>query len=213
MINIDTVPVTLFYQNCRIIYDDSRAAVVCDPGGDVEEIMAHLEKQKLTCVFILLTHAHLDHIGGAAEISRLTGAPIVGPAAEDRFLITHMDDQASGFGMPRSEGFTPEFVKDGQTVKLLPELEMQVIATPGHTPGGVCYYSEQEKILLSGDTLFAGSIGRTDFPRGSLDDLLNSIRKKLLVLPDDTQVLSGHGPDTTIAREKNANEFLKGFYQ
>ncbi|MCR5536127.1 MAG: MBL fold metallo-hydrolase [Succinivibrio sp.] len=206
---IEVVTVTPFMQNCRIIADlEQRLAIVCDPGGQAAQLSSYLEALKLNLQAIILTHGHLDHIGGAPELSRLTGCPIIGPLEQDAFLFKHVTDQAQAFGLPHCEPFVPEFVQDGQELKLLSSLTLRVLATPGHTPGGVCFYCEQEQFLLCGDTLFAGSIGRTDFPRGSFNDLITSIRERLLTLPDETRVLPGHGPDSTLGEERRSNPYL-----
>lgn len=214
MLKIATIPTTAFAQNTRIIADeDKHIAVVSDPGGNAYDLYQILSTHELTLKAIILTHGHLDHVGGAAELARLTGAEIIGPAKEDFFLIESLSSQAELFGLSSSGEFTPSYVKDNEVIKLFEDYEFKVIATPGHTPGGVCYYCEKAGFLLAGDSLFAGSIGRCDFPRSSMDDLLTSLKEKILILPDDTKVLSGHGPDTTIGREKAENPYLNGeFY-
>ena len=214
MLKIATIPTTAFAQNTRIIADEDRhIAVVSDPGGNASDIYKILNNHELTLKAIILTHGHLDHVGGAAELSRLTGAQIIGPANEDFFLIESLSSQAELFGLSSSGDFTPSYVKDNEVLKLFDDYEFKVITTPGHTPGGVCYYCEKAGLLLAGDSLFAGSIGRCDFPRSSMDDLLTALKEKILTLPDDTKVLSGHGPDTTIGREKADNPYLNGeFY-
>ena len=214
MLKIATIPTTAFAQNTRIIADeDKQIAVVSDPGGNAAELYKILSNHELTLKTIILTHGHLDHVGGAAELARLTGAEIIGPAQEDFFLIESLSSQAELFGLSSSGEFTPSYVKDNEVLKLFEDYEFKVITTPGHTPGGVCYYCEKAGFLLAGDSLFAGSIGRCDFPRSSIDDLLTSLKEKILTLPDDTKVLSGHGPDTVIGREKVENPYLNGeFY-
>ena len=214
MLKIATVPTTAFAQNTRIIADeDKHTAVVSDPGGYAADMYKILITHELTLKAIILTHGHLDHVGGVAELSRLTGAKIIGPSNEDFFLIESLDSQAELFGLSSSGNFTPSYVKDNDVLKLFDDYEFKVITTPGHTPGGVCYYCEKAGFLLAGDSLFAGSIGRCDFPRSSMEDLISSLKEKILTLPDDTKVLSGHGPDTTIGREKAENPYLNGeFY-
>ncbi|MBO6258600.1 MAG: MBL fold metallo-hydrolase [Succinivibrio sp.] len=208
-IEIALIQVTPFEENCRVIIDrDSETALVCDPGDSAQQIKAQLDKENLELKAILLTHAHLDHIGAVKELSALTGARIIGPALDDAYLIEHIADQALGLGLPQCEPFTPEYVEDNQELNLIAGLPLKVITTPGHTPGGVCYYCESLKFLLSGDTLFYCSVGRTDFPRGNFEDLRSSIRDKLFSLPDDTAVLCGHGPDTSIGFEKKSNRFV-----
>ena len=214
MLKIATIPTTAFAQNTRIIADENKhIAVVSDPGSNASDLYKILNTHELTLKVIILTHGHLDHVGGAAELSRLTGAKIIGPSNEDSFFIESLNSQAELFGLSSSGDFTPSYVKDNDVLKLFDDYEFKVITTPGHTPGGVCYFCEKAGFLLAGDSLFAGSIGRCDFPRSNMDDLLTSLKEKILILPDDTKVLSGHGPDTTIGREKTDNPYLNGeFY-
>lgn len=214
MLKIATIPTTAFAQNTRIIADENKhIAVVADPGSNASDLYKILNTHELTLKVIILTHGHLDHVGGAAELSRLTGAKIIGPSNEDSFLIESLNSQAELFGLSSSGDFTPSYVKDNDVLKLFDDYEFKVITTPGHTPGGVCYFCEKAGFLLAGDSLFAGSIGRCDFPRSNMDDLLTSLKEKILILPDDIKVLSGHGPDTTIGREKTDNPYLNGeFY-
>jgi hydroxyacylglutathione hydrolase len=204
-LNISVIPATAFMQNCRIFSNEEGGeAFVCDPGDKAREIACMLEDADLTLKGIVLTHAHLDHIGGVAELHSLTGAPIIGPCAEDQALIGAIAEQSHGLGLRECPAFEPRFVKDGEKIRLgsLPELE--AIATPGHTPGGACYYCAGEKFVLTGDTLFQLSMGRTDFPGGDDDAIYASLRK-LMQLPDDTKVLPGHGMDSTIGFERENN--------
>ncbi len=208
MIKIEIINVTVYGQNCRLIYDDkTRKAFVVDPGGNAELIKSTADKLDLTIEKILITHGHLDHIGAVKILQDLTGAKIIGPSIEEKKLISSLPTQALMLGLPLPEGFEFESVYDGEQIEILKDLFLKVITTPGHTKGGVCYYCEQERFLLSGDTLFCGSIGRTDFPGGSYDEIISSIKEKLLILPDETKVLSGHGEDSTIGYERSYNPF------
>lgn len=209
-LKISVVPVTPFMENLRILIDEERhEAVVCDPGDAAAEVNAALEAAGITLKAIILTHGHLDHTGGVGTLAELSKAPVIGPALEDEFLVTGIKSQAKMLGLSECPPFAPRYVRDGEELQLFsdPSFAFKIIATPGHTPGGVCYYCENEKILLSGDTLFQGSIGRSDFPRGDYDTLIASV-KRLMELPEDTAVLPGHGPDSTIGWEIKHNPFI-----
>lgn len=209
MIKLLQLNVTVYGQNCRIIYNEtSHEALVVDPGGNCEQIERLLDEHKLKLNAILLTHGHLDHIGAVAQLVASTNAKVIGPGIEDSSLIQGIANQASMLGLPYVESFDFKAVNDGEILTPIPSLSFKVLKTPGHTPGGVCYYCEDFSFVLTGDTLFCGSIGRTDFPGGSYEDLIDSIYQKLLELPDDTRVLSGHGEDSSIGYERKANPFL-----
>ncbi len=209
MIKLLQLNVTAYGQNCRIIYDEaSKQALVVDPGGDFEHIKKELEAHELKVTTILLTHGHLDHIGAVAQLAQDTKAQIIGPAIEDKALIEGISEQSMMLGLPSVESFDFKDVYDGEKITPIPNLTFMVLKTPGHTPGGVCFYCESFSFVLTGDTLFSGSIGRTDFPGGSYDALIDSVHSKLMQLPDETRVLSGHGEDSTIGYERHHNPFL-----
>lgn len=204
-VRIGVIPVTAFMQNCRIIArEGGHDAIAVDPGDRANEIACMAEDADLHLSGIVITHAHLDHIGGAADLQELTGAPIYGPCIEDQALIDAIPRQSESLGLRQCRSFKPQFVSDGQILKIgdLPALE--VIATPGHTPGGACYYCKEEGFVLTGDTLFQLSMGRTDFPGGDEDAIYESL-VKLMRLPDATKVLPGHGMDSTIGFERENN--------
>jgi glyoxylase-like metal-dependent hydrolase (beta-lactamase superfamily II) len=194
--------------NCSILGDEvSREAIVVDPGGDVSRIVATLEKHRLTVRQIIVTHAHIDHIAGAQRLKQLTGAPIL-YNQNDLPLVRMMDVQAGWLGIPTPEVSLPDAsLEDGQTVSIA-GLSGSILHTPGHTEGSVCLYLPQQALLLAGDTLFAGSVGRTDLPGGDTRKLLHSIRTSLLHLPDEVTVIPGHGPGTTIGEERASNPFI-----
>jgi glyoxylase-like metal-dependent hydrolase (beta-lactamase superfamily II) len=213
----EILPVGMLQCNCSIVSDtETREALVIDPGDEVERILELLRKHQLTVKAIVSTHAHIDHVGGLRKLRDATAAPIL-MHADDLELYKALATQAAWIGIP-----TPElteidsFLKEGDTLRWGP-FQARVYHTPGHTRGSLCLYLPREAgaihlpapQLFAGDTLFAGSIGRTDLWGGSLDDILRSIHSKLLVLPDETIVFPGHGNPTTIGRERDANPFLK----
>ncbi|MBE6422527.1 MBL fold metallo-hydrolase [Succinivibrio dextrinosolvens] len=208
MIDYKTVFVSPFMQNCRIFYnEETLEACVIDPGDNADRIMGEIKDRDFTLKAILITHMHLDHVGGVHTLLSMQKVPVYGSAIEDRPLYETLDNQAIAFGLDKTESFDTQWVTDGQILEPITGLKFKVITTPGHTPGGVCYYCEEKKLLVSGDTLFAGSIGRTDFPLGDFDDLIDSIKNKLYKLPPQTDVLSGHGPNSTIADEIEGNPY------
>ena len=195
--------------NCSILGDEvSREAIVVDPGDDISRIAATLEKHHLTVKQIIVTHAHIDHIAGAQRLKHLTGAPIL-YNQNDLPLVKMMDIQAMWLGVPTPEVAPPDAsLEDGQVVSIT-GLTGSILHTPGHTEGSVFLYLPQQELLLAGDTLFAGSVGRTDLPGGNTQKLLQSIRDSLLPLPDEVTVIPGHGPKTTIGEERQSNPFIQ----
>jgi hydroxyacylglutathione hydrolase len=203
------VPVTPFQQNCSVIVDETTGkAAVVDPGGDLDRIMAALEKTGATLEKILLTHGHLDHCSGAAELRRRTGVPIEGPQREDGFWIAQLPQAAANYGFPPAQVFEPDrWLEDGDTVTV-GNAVLGVHHCPGHTPGHIVFYSEAQRLAMVGDVLFAGSIGRTDFPRGDHATLIRSITQKLWPLGEDVTFIPGHGPLSTFGKERESNPFV-----
>ena len=195
--------------NCSILGDEqTREAMVIDPGDEVEEILAILKQQKLTLKQIVVTHAHIDHVGGAMKLKAATGAAIL-MNQNDHALLKMLDMQAAWLGMrPPGAVEVDEAVADGRLLNI-GNISGSVMHTPGHTEGSICLYFEKDKKLIAGDTLFAGSIGRTDLPGGSLQKIMRSLHTRVLALPDDTEVIPGHGPFTTIGDERETNPFLQ----
>lgn len=203
------LPVTPFEQNCSLIWaPDSRRAAVVDPGGDVDAILAGIAERGLHIEKILLTHGHIDHVGGAAELARRLGVPIEGPQREDAFWLDALPEQCRMFGFPDTPALQPDrWLADGDAVTVGNEM-LEVVHTPGHTPGHVCLIHRPSKLALVGDVLFAGSIGRSDFPRGNHGALIRSIREKLFPLGDDFTFIPGHGPKSTFGDERRNNPFV-----
>jgi glyoxylase-like metal-dependent hydrolase (beta-lactamase superfamily II) len=204
----EILPVGPLQCNCSVIGDDvSHEAIVIDPGDDIEDVLAIVRKHKLQVKHIVITHAHIDHVGGAMKMRAATGAPIL-LNQNDYALLKMLDEQAAWIGMD-SPGKVDidQSVGQADTIKA-GSLVADVIHTPGHTEGSVCLYFPTEKKLIAGDTLFAGSIGRTDLPGGSMQKILRSLQDKVLALPDETIVVPGHGPLTTIGEERESNPFL-----
>lgn len=205
------VPVTPFEQNCTIFWcEKTRQAVVIDPGGDVDRILAKLANESLTLAKILVTHGHIDHAGGVAALAEQTGVSIEGPHEEDRFWIEGMTQQSKMFGFPNVRSFEPDrWLKAGDKVSF-GEIELDVLHCPGHTPGHVVFFHAPSRLAQVGDVLFQGSIGRTDFPRGDYDTLINSIQAQLFPLGDDVEFIPGHGPMSNFGEERKYNPFLSG---
>lgn len=195
--------------NCSIIGDEqSREAMVIDPGDQIEDILAILKNERLTVKQIVITHAHIDHVGGAMKLKAATGAPIL-LNKNDQALLKMLDVQAAWIGMRApGEVKVDESADEGSLVKA-GSITGNVIHTPGHTEGSICVYFPEQDTLIAGDTLFAGSIGRTDLPGGSFEKIMRSLHNQVLALPDETQVVPGHGPVTTIGEERESNPFLQ----
>lgn len=202
-------PVTPFEQNCSLIWEpDTRRAAVVDPGGDVDDILAEIAARDLKVEKILLTHGHIDHVGGTAELARRLGVAIEGPQREEAFWLDQLPEQCRMFGFPDTPALTPDrWLEDGDTVTVGDQV-LDVIHTPGHTPGHVCFIHRPSKLAIVGDVLFAGSIGRTDFPRGNHGALIRAIREKLFPLGDDFAFIPGHGPMSTFGAERRNNPFV-----
>ncbi len=211
MIKASIVPVTPFEQNCSILWcERSKRAAVVDPGGDLDRILAAVAKLGVTVEKILITHGHIDHAGGTARLARQLGVPVEGPHEDDRFWIEGMPQQSQRFGFPDVESFEPDrWLHDGDKVTVGEE-SFDVIHAPGHTPGHVVFVHPQARLAIVGDVLFAGSIGRTDFPRGDYQTLIDSIRNKLFPLGDDIVFIPGHGPTSTFGEERAHNPFVGG---
>ncbi|SHE63530.1 Glyoxylase, beta-lactamase superfamily II [Lampropedia hyalina DSM 16112] len=211
MLKHHTIPVTPFQQNCTLVWDDATLqAAVIDPGGELPRILAAVQKLGLKLEQIWLTHAHIDHAGAAGELAQSLQLPIIGPHPQDQFLIDSLPQQSISYGFPLAQSFTPtRWLDEGDTVQIGSEV-LHVRHTPGHTPGHVIFHAPQIRHAFVGDVLFAGSIGRTDFPRGDHDQLIDSIIHKLWPLGDDTRFTPGHGPDSDFARERASNPFVRG---
>ena len=203
------VPVTPFAQNCSLlICEETNRAAAFDPGGDLDRIDQALAETGATLEKVFLTHGHIDHCGQAGEYARRHGVPLEGPQQEDRFWIAQLPEQGKRFGFPRLEAFEPDrWLEDGDTVRFGAQT-LQVIHTPGHTPGHVVFFHEPSRLAIVGDVLFQGSIGRTDFPRGDHAQLIESITKKLWPLGSDVAFVPGHGPMSTFGEERQHNAFV-----
>ncbi len=203
------LPVTPFAQNCTLLWcEETMKGAVVDPGGDIDEIVKAAAQLGIALEKVLLTHGHIDHAGAAAEFAARLHLPIEGPQREDAFWIEQLPHQSQMFGFPHSAAFTPDrWLEDGDTVRV-GKVVLEVIHTPGHTPGHVCFFHRPSKLAIVGDVLFAGSVGRTDFPRGDHRALIDSIRGKLWPLGDDVRFICGHGPMSTFGEERVSNPFV-----
>ncbi len=204
-----TVPVTPFAQNCSLVWcSQTLQAAVIDPGGDLDVLLAEVKRLGLTLGQIWLTHAHIDHAGAAGELSETLGLPIIGPHQADQFWIDGLPQQSQMFGFAPARLFKPtRWLVDGDTVTV-GHCTLQVRHCPGHTPGHVVFYSPEAKRAFVGDVLFAGSVGRTDFPQGNHADLMASIKTRLWPMGDDTVFIPGHGPESTFGRERRTNPYV-----
>jgi hydroxyacylglutathione hydrolase len=205
----ETFPVGPLRCNCTLLANlETLDAIVVDPGDEIADILARLARHHLTLRQIVVTHAHIDHIGGAAHLKRITGAPVLFHQA-DLPILAMLEMQAGWLGIPTPEQVAlDQSAEDGLSAGI-PGLDAEVIHTPGHTPGSICLLFPKQELLLAGDTLFAGSVGRTDLPGGDTKALLRSIHTRLLALPENTLVVPGHGEETTLAQERETNPFLQ----
>lgn len=203
------LPVTAFEQNCSLIWcDRTREAALVDAGGDIERLLAAVQAEGVTLTKLLVTHAHIDHAGAVGELADRLNLPIEGPHEGDQFWIDRLSDQSRMFRFPPSRPFTPtRWLDQGEEVTVGVET-LQVRHCPGHTPGHVVFISETAGVSFVGDVLFAGSIGRTDFPMGDHQTLVDAIRRELWSLPDDMRFVPGHGPMSTIGHERRTNPFV-----
>ncbi len=210
MLRYEIIPVTDYQQNCSLLWcDQTNQAALIDPGGDVALLMDAIKKNQLDLKQIWLTHGHLDHVGGTEELAELSGAKIIGPHKDDFFWLDILQQQCEMFNFPKVKNFTPDqWLSEGDTLNLGEET-FEILHTPGHTPGHIVIVHHDLKTVWVGDVLFKQSIGRTDFPRGSHDDLITSIKDKLFSLPDDYQFVPGHGPGGSLKDEELSNPFLR----
>jgi hydroxyacylglutathione hydrolase len=208
-VKVAIIPVTPFQQNCSLLIDEkTNKAALVDPGGDLERILEALRRSGAVLEKILLTHGHIDHCGATAELRRLTGVPVEGPQREDRFWIEQLPAQSQRFGFAPMEAFEPDrWLEQGDSVRF-GSVTLEVRWCPGHTPGHVVFFAPEERLAFVGDVLFAGSIGRTDFPRGDPAALVRSIRENLFPLGDDVAFVPGHGPVSTFGEERASNPYV-----
>jgi len=207
-LKFEIIPVTPFAQNCSVVWcSETMLAAVIDPGGELDKVHTVLKARELKPDKILITHAHLDHAGGTAELARMTGLPIIGPHKDDQFWIDLLPEQCSQFGF-EGETFMPDrWLNHGDTVEL-GKLTFDVIHCPGHTPGHVVFVEKSQHFAAVGDVLFQGSIGRSDFPRGDQAQLISSIRDRLFPLGETIQFIPGHGPMSNFGHERKTNPFV-----
>ena len=203
------VPVTPFQQNATVLWcPETLRDAVCDPGGDLPLILRTVEREGLTLERILVTHGHIDHAGGVADLAESMGLPIEGPHRDDQFWIDGMPQQSRMFGFPDVRSFTPTRWLQGGDSVTVGNQTLQVVHCPGHTPGHVCFYHAPSRLAIVGDVLFQGSIGRTDFPKGDYDTLIASIRTQLFPLGDDVDFIPGHGPMSNFGEERRYNPYV-----
>ena len=211
MLHYRILPVTAFQQNCSLLWcDQTRQAALIDPGGDLAQLRAATEQQGLTLTALWLTHAHIDHAGGAGELAQQLGLPIIGPHRDDQYWIDALPQQSQMFQFPPAQSFTPHrWLDDGDSVTVGLET-LQVRHCPGHTPGHVVFHAPQIGRCFVGDVLFAGSIGRTDFPGGNHQQLIDSITSRLWAMGDATIFIPGHGPESSFGQERRHNPYVGG---
>lgn len=209
-LQIQVIPVTPFQQNAALLWDDvSREAVLTDVGGEAERLLSAVSQHQLKLQAIWLTHGHLDHASGVADLTEQQSVPVLGPHQSDDYWLQALPEITANYGFPVSKPLTPtRWLEDGDELSV-GEHKFIVYHIPGHTPGHVVFYNQENNLLIAGDVLFHESIGRTDFPGGNHADLIHGIQSKLLTLPDSTRVLPGHGSMTTISHEKLHNPYLR----
>ncbi|GAA3529314.1 MBL fold metallo-hydrolase [Zobellella aerophila] len=210
MLNRVTLPVTPFAQNCSLVWcSATHKAALIDPGGETERLLAEIEERGLLLESILLTHGHLDHVGATGELAAGTGVPVIGPQREDAFWIDMLEQQVQMFGFPPVVPFSPNrWLEGGDTVRVGQE-SLVVYHCPGHTPGHLVFVHQAQRLAFVGDVLFNGSIGRTDFPRGNHQQLIDAITHTLLPLGDDIVFVPGHGPESSFGEERLNNPYLR----
>jgi len=204
-----SIPVTNFQQNCSLIWcEKTHKAALIDPGGNSETLIRAINKQKVTLDKILLTHGHLDHVGATKIIADQFDIPIIGPQKDDAIWLDNLPQQATLFGLPHIESFSPDqWLTDGDEVHV-GNITLKIRHCPGHTPGHVIFFDAESHLAFVGDVLFKGSIGRTDFPHGDHATLINSIKQKLLPLGDNVTFVPGHGPNSTLGHERKTNPYI-----
>lgn len=210
MLKYHTIPVTAFSQNCSIVWcDETLDAAIIDPGGDVAQLLQACSQRRLRLCQLWVTHAHIDHVGAVSELAQKFDLPIIGPHKGDSFWIEQLPQQGAMFGFPPAAVFQPtRWLHDGDTVQL-GNCMLNVLHCPGHTPGHVVFYHTPSQRAFVGDVLFADSIGRTDFPGGNHQELLDSIKQKLFPLGDSVIFIPGHGPESSLGAERKNNPFVK----
>ncbi|WP_354623022.1 MBL fold metallo-hydrolase [Psychromonas sp. MME2] len=207
---IIVIPVTPYEQNCSlVICEETKQAAIVDPGGDQQHILDIVAAQGVTVTKVILTHGHLDHVGGTQAVAKSLNIPVIGPQKEDAFWLDQLEAQSQRFGFPNTASFTPDqWLAENDLVEV-GNIKLKVLHIPGHTPGHIALLDQQSGQIIVGDILFNGGIGRFDFPRGNQFQLITGIKEKLLTLPSETIVYPGHGPTTTIGKEKALNPFLR----
>ncbi|MBE2893689.1 MBL fold metallo-hydrolase [Spirabiliibacterium falconis] len=207
--HVELIPVTAFQQNCSVVWDDNKNAAIIDPGGESARLIAFIEENRLNLTKILLTHGHLDHVGAAKALQAHFDVEMLGSHIEDQFLFDSLPEQATRFGLAEIAPFLPDrWLHEGEQVTV-GEITFDILHLPGHTPGHIGFIEKEKNVGFTGDVLFHGSIGRTDFPRSSHADLIHAIKTKLFVFDDDLIIIPGHGSATHIGRERKLNPFVQ----
>ncbi|EGY33540.1 carboxy- protease [Aggregatibacter actinomycetemcomitans serotype e str. SC1083] len=208
--NIEIIPVTAFQQNCSLIWDNKKNAAIIDPGGEADKLIKRIEELDLNLQTILLTHGHLDHVGAAEKVKQHFNVPILGSNSKDDYWFKGLPQQSEKFGMLfEVAAFEPDrWLDEEGEILHIGDFTFEVLHLPGHTPGHIGFIEHQKRVAFTGDVLFKSGIGRTDFPGGSYDEIIASIREKLYLLDDDMVIVPGHGPYTTIGTEKQTNPYV-----